>query len=112
MTYFQKSPVERDSQQLNDQKAQKPVFRNTIPSFFARLRRHFGFFYWGSRALGIRQQSRSTISMCTSAINLVKNIMQMCSPFCYKCEFCVVFRRCLVQTALFLAAELIDDIVE
>ena len=43
-------------------KAQKPVFRNTIPSFFARLRRHLGFFYWGSRALGIRQQSRSTIS--------------------------------------------------
>ena len=35
--YFQKSPVERGSQQLNDQKAQKPVFRNTIANFFARL---------------------------------------------------------------------------
>ena len=53
-------------------KAQNPVFRNTIPNFFAWLRRHLGFFYWGSHALGIRQQSRSPISMSPAQlVNLV-----------------------------------------
>ena len=63
MVYFQKSPVEGDSTQLNHKKAQKPVIRNTVSYVFARLRRHLGFFYLGSRALSIRQQSMSPISM-------------------------------------------------
>ena len=46
--YFQKSSVEWHSQHLNHQKTPKPVFRNTIPNVFARLRRHLGFFYLGS----------------------------------------------------------------
>ena len=48
--YVQKSPVEWHSQHLNHQKA--------------RLRRHLGFFYLGTTALGICLQSGSAISMC------------------------------------------------
>ena len=59
------SQLERDSRQLSHQKTEiKPVFRNTIPNVFARLRRYLGlFFYLRSRGLGIRQQSRSPISV-------------------------------------------------
>ena len=42
---------------------QKLGFRNRTSNVFARFVRHLGFFYLGSHALGIRQQSRSTISM-------------------------------------------------
>ena len=76
MIYFQKSPVKRDSQQLNHKKAQKPVFRDTIPNVFARWRRHLGFFYWGSCALGIRQQSRSPISMFLTYSWLLRSLIQ------------------------------------
>ena len=49
-------------------KAQKPVIRNTVSYVFARLRRHLGLFYLGSRALCILQQSMSPISMVVADI--------------------------------------------
>ena len=48
------------------------VFRNTIPNVFARLRRHLGFFYLGSRALGTRQQSRSPVSMRNTETKIMR----------------------------------------
>ena len=41
-----------------------------LPIVFARFLRHLGFLYMGSLALGIRQQSRSTISMQQASIGL------------------------------------------
>ena len=49
------------------------VFRNTIPNVFARLRRHLGFFYLGSRALGTRQQSRSPVSMRNAETKIMRH---------------------------------------
>ena len=49
---------------FDHQKAQKPVFRNTVPNVFARLRRYLGFFHLWSSALGICLQSGSAISTC------------------------------------------------
>ena len=58
--YFQKGPVERDSQQLNDQKSHKPGFRNTIPNFLPGCDAILDSSI-GGEVLGISQQSRSPI---------------------------------------------------
>ena len=49
---------------------------------------------------------------CTSAIDFSKGHYVNVRFNLTKCKFCIVLRRCRGQTAPFLVAELIDDILE